>query len=95
MLYDNYFYFFRSTKERDTFISNPARFVDSSSLPRNSDLPMRIKPHKACEVVMHEKALNSHCAVSLMDEERVKKGDMALLVVFKEDKYIFDSEFKL
>ena len=44
---------------------------------------------------MHEKALNGHCSVSLMDEERVRKGDAALLVIFREDKYVFDSEFKL
>lgn len=56
---------------------------------------MRFAPHKACEVTVHEKALSGHCPVSLMDEERVRKGDPALLVVYREDKYIFDSEFKL
>ena len=52
-------------------------------------------PHKACEVIVHEKALSGHCSVAMLDEERVRKGDPALLVIFKEDKYIFDSEFKL
>ena len=44
---------------------------------------------------MHEKAFGGHCSVSLVDEERVCKGDPALLVIYREDKYIFESEFKL
>jgi hypothetical protein len=52
-------------------------------------------PHKACEVVVHEKAIGGHCTVSVMDEERVSKGDPALLVIYRDDKFIFDSEFKL
>lgn len=30
-----------------------------------------------------------------MDEERVSKGDPCLLIVFRENKYIFSNEFKL
>jgi hypothetical protein len=30
-----------------------------------------------------------------MDEDRVRKGDQVLVVIFKEDKFVFDSEFKL
>jgi hypothetical protein len=52
-------------------------------------------PHKACEIVVHEKAIGGHCTVSVMDEERVSKGDSALLVIYRDDKFIFDSEFKL
>jgi hypothetical protein len=33
--------------------------------------------------------------VSLTDEERVRKGDPALLVLYKDDRYVFDSESKL
>jgi hypothetical protein len=44
---------------------------------------------------VHEKAFGGHCAVSLLDEDRVRKGDPSLLVIFREDKYIFDNEFKL
>ena len=95
VLYDNCFYFFRSSTERDTFLANPTRFVDTSSFPRVSDIPIRYQPHKACEVTVHEKAFGGHCSVSLADEERVCKGDPALLVIYREDKYIFDSEFKL
>jgi hypothetical protein len=52
-------------------------------------------PHKAAEVVNMEKLLNSHCAVTLMDEDRVTKGDPILVIVYKENKYAFASEFKL
>lgn len=95
VLYENYFYFFRSTNERDTFLANPGRFVDISSFPRHVDIPMRFPPHKACEVSVHEKAFGGHCPVSLMDEDRVRKGDPALLIIYREDKYIFETEFKL
>ena len=95
LLYANCFYFFRSQKERDLFLANPERFVDIASFPKNAELPRRLQPHKACEVLVHEKAFTSHCPVSLMDEERVRKGDGALLVVFRDDKFVFDSEFKL
>lgn len=30
-----------------------------------------------------------------MDEERVKKGDTLLLIVFREQRYVFDNEYKL
>jgi hypothetical protein len=30
-----------------------------------------------------------------MDEERVTKGDVVLLVEYKGGKYIFDNEYKL
>ena len=95
VLYHNSFYFFASTQERDVFLTNPSRFVDPSSLPRSLELPFRLMPHKSSEVIVHEKTLNGHCSVTLMDEDRVKKGDPSLLVIYKEDKYVFDSEFKL
>ena len=95
MLYKNTFYYFRSEKDRDLFIANPSRFLVNVTLPRHQDLPLRVMPHKAGEAMLHEKALNGHCAVTLMDEERVKKGDSNLLVLFKEGKYIFETEFKL
>lgn len=95
VLFNNAFYFFKSTRERDLFLANPTRFVETSSFPRPNDLPLRAMPHKACEVIAHEKALSSHCPVCLTDEDRVRKGDAALLIVYREDKYVFDSEFKL
>jgi hypothetical protein len=77
------------------FVQNPSRFIMNVALPRLTDLPLRFLPHKAAEVMLLEKALNGHCAVTLMDEERVKRGDALLLIVYREHKFIFDSEFKL
>lgn len=77
------------------FASNPARFVDTSSFPRYSELPMRFMPHKACEVVVHEKAIGGHCSVSLIDDEKVCKGDQALMIMYREDKFIFENEHRL
>jgi hypothetical protein len=51
VLYDNAFYFFKSSKERDMFIANPGRFVEIGSFPRPHDLPLRANPHKACEII--------------------------------------------
>jgi hypothetical protein len=65
------------------------------SLPKPTDLPIRFFPHKAAEVVINEKTLNGHCSITLMDEERVNKGDPILLIIYKENKYIFENEFKL
>ncbi len=95
VLFNNAFYFFKSSRERDLFLANPSRFVEHGSFPRHHELPLRAMPHKACEVVSHEKALSGHCSVCLTDEDRVRKGDSALLIVYRDDKYIFDSEFKL
>jgi hypothetical protein len=60
-----------------------------------ADLPLRLLPHKAAEIMLHEKSLNSHCSVTLMDEERVLKGDPILVISYKDNKYAFASEFKL
>ena len=52
-------------------------------------------PHKAAEIVTHDKTLSGHCPICVMDEERVVKGDDILLVQYKEQKFAFDSEYKL
>ena len=78
VLFNNNFFFFKSSKERDMFLSNPNRFLQSPSFPKPHDLSLRLKPHKAAEVIIHEKALNGHCPASLLDEERVTKGDQIL-----------------
>mmetsp|Transcript_9738 Transcript_9738/g.9482 ORF Transcript_9738/g.9482 Transcript_9738/m.9482 type:complete len:121 (+) Transcript_9738:1501-1863(+) len=77
------------------FISNPERFLLNSKLPQKTDLPIRMMPHKASEIVPYEKALNGYCAPTILDEERVCKADPLLLVVYKENKFIFQSEYKL
>jgi len=95
VLYNSSFYFFKSTKERDMLLSDYHRFTHDTMFPRGNELPLRPQPHKACEIILHEKSLSGHCAVSLNDEDRVRKGDPALLIFYKDDKYVFDSEFKL
>lgn len=95
VLYNNAFYFFKSNKERDMFLSDFNRFTQDVNFPRGNELPLRAQPHKACEIILHEKSLSGHCAVSLTDEDRVRKGDPGLLILYKEDRYVFESEFKL
>lgn len=95
VLLKNAFYYFRSIKERDLFLANPSRFIVNVTLPKDKDMPLRAPHHKAAEILLNEKHLNAHCAVTLIDEERVKKGDPLLLILFKEGKYVFDNEFKL
>ena len=51
------------------------RFLASTSFPRQDDLPLRLLPHKAAEIVSFEKALDGYCSVTLNDEERVTLGD--------------------
>ena len=58
-------------------------------------MPLRVPHHKAAECLLGEKHLNAHCAVTLIDEDRVKKGDTLLLILFREGKFVFDNEFKL
>ena len=77
------------------FIANPSRFILNVTLPKNGDLPLRVYHHKAAEILVHEKSLSGHCPITLMDEERVKKGDPLLLILFRDNKYVFDSEYKL
>mmetsp|Transcript_17746 Transcript_17746/g.12680 ORF Transcript_17746/g.12680 Transcript_17746/m.12680 type:complete len:121 (+) Transcript_17746:3082-3444(+) len=77
------------------FVKNPERFLVGSKLPAKQELPIRMYPHKAAEVVGYEKALNGYCPSTIIDEERVSKADQLLLIVFKESKYIFQSEYKL
>ncbi len=55
MLYKNIFYYFKSIKERDMFISNPERFIINSNMPKLQDLPVRLLPHKAGEIITFEK----------------------------------------
>lgn len=65
------------------------------ALPKDRDLPLRVSHHKAAEGLLNEKQLNSHCPVTLLDEDRVKKGDSLLIILFKEAKFSFDNEHKL
>ena len=95
VLMKNSFYYFKSIKERDLFLANPSRFTQNMALPKDRDLPLRVSHHKAAEGLLNEKQLNSHCPVTLLDEDRVKKGDSLLIILFKEAKFSFDNEHKL
>src|SRR5207244_1998235 len=95
VLYKNIFYYFKSNKERDIFITNSERFLVNSNFPKQNDLPLRLLPHKAGEIIAFEKALNGHCATTLIDEERVAKGDLILVISYKDGKYAFENEYKL
>ena len=77
------------------FLANPQRFIINVTLPKEKELPLRAYHHKAAEILLNEKHLNGHCSVTLIDEERVKKGDPLLLIIFKDGKFIFDTEYKL
>lgn len=71
LLYKNFFYYFKSQKERDMFFSNPTRFLHNSNFPKLIEVPIRAMPHKAAEIILHEKAILGHCPSTLIDEERV------------------------
>jgi hypothetical protein len=58
-------------------------------------IPLRLKPHKAAEIIAQEKALLGHCPVTLVDADRVVKGDPLLVVQYKDQKFSFESEAKL
>jgi len=77
------------------FIANPKRFTNNVIFSSSKGIPMRFKHHKAAEILAQDKALMGYCPVTLVDEERVCKGDPMLVVHYKEYKYTFDSEFKL
>lgn len=77
------------------FLSNPGRFLTGVSFPKPCDLSLRMMPHKAAEIIVHDKSHQGFCTVTLMDEERVVKGDPILLIHFKENKFIFENEYKL
>ena len=93
LLYKDAFYYFKGQSERDIFSKNPERFIQNTSFP--TELPKRVKPHKASEIFSQEKGLAGYCPVSLVDEERIEKGDSLYLAIYKEVKFIFESEEKL
>lgn len=74
------FYYFKGGAEKEMFLSAPNRFVNNVIFSSEKGIPLRLKPHKAAEIVAQEKAVLGHCPVSLMDENRVLKGDPLLSV---------------
>lgn len=77
------------------FTSAPARFTNNVIFSSEKGIPLRLKPHKSAEIVAQEKAVLGHCPVSLVDENKVVKGDPLLSVQYKDQKYSFENEPKL
>lgn len=85
LLYENVFYYFKGEVEKQMFLSCPQRFVNNIIFSSIKGLPLRLKPHKAAEIVAHEKAILGHCPVSLVDQNKaVVKGDPLLTVSYKD-----------
>ena len=87
MLFENVFYYFKGPAEKEMFLAAPARFVNNVIFSSEKGIPLRLKPHKAAEIVAQEKYIIGHCPVSLVDEQKVVKGDPLLAVQYKDQKY--------
>jgi hypothetical protein len=77
------------------FLEAPMRFANNVIFSSAKGIPIRLKPHKAAEVVAQEKGLLGHCPVSLVDDVAITKGDPLLTVQYKDQKFCFESEHKL
>jgi len=53
-------YFFRNLEQRDIFLENPEKFTDELIFPTTSEIPIRIEPHNAAQVVTKEKNLANY-----------------------------------
>jgi len=95
LFFKHVFYYFRTPAERELFAGNPARFTKNVIFSSQKGIPLRLKPHKAAEIIAQEKALLGHCPVTLVDADRVVKGDPLLVVQYKDQKFSFESEVKL
>merc|ERR1712166_1299551 len=95
LFFKHVFYYFQGQAEKELFIANPARFTNNVIFSSHKGIPLRLKPHKAAEIIAQEKALLGHCPVTLVDEDRVVKGDPLLVVQYKDSKFSFESEPKL
>jgi len=95
VLYRHQFYYFNGASERDIFVNNPKRFADKTIFANGRNCPLLIRTYKSAELVAQEKALQSHCPVTLKDEGRVAKGNNLLIVQFKDNRYVFVDEEKL
>lgn len=80
VFYKNVFYYFTGRAEKELFMSNPLRFTNNVIFSSNKGIPLRLKPHKAAEIVAQEKALIGYCSVTMVDVDRVIKGDPLLVV---------------
>jgi len=79
VFFQNVFFYFKSQTERKMFISNPDRFLNNVIFSKPKSIPIRFKLHKAAEICSDassgDKYILSHCPVTLVDENRVARGD--------------------
>jgi adenylate/nucleoside-diphosphate kinase len=95
VLYRHVFYYFKSIVERDCFLRNPRNFTEKVIFSSDRNTPKRIRCYKAAELVAQEKAIMSHCPVTLKDEGKVEKGQSLLVVQFKDNRFVFGNEEKM
>lgn len=95
MLYRHVFYYFKGETERDIFLRNPRNFTEKVIFSTDRNTPKRIRSYKAAELVAQEKAIMSHCPVTLKDENKVEKGHALLVVQFKDNRFVFVNEEKM
>jgi hypothetical protein len=88
------FYYFAGPAERAIFVANPRTFTEKIVFSTARNIPSLLRQHKASEIIAQEKALMGHCSVTLKDEERVLKGDNLILVNFKDQRYVFETQEK-
>lgn len=51
VLYQNFFYFFASDKEKATFLANPSTFTDKVIFSQPRNVPTFMRQHKAAEII--------------------------------------------
>jgi len=93
-LYQNLFYYFAGPAERAIFVANPRTFTEKIVFSTARNIPSLLRQHKASEIIAQEKALMGHCSVTLKDEEKVLKGENLILVNFKDQRYVFETQEK-
>lgn len=51
VLYQNVFLYFKGPAEKEMFLSCPGRFINNVIFSSDKGIPLRLKPHKAAEIV--------------------------------------------
>jgi len=74
------------------FISNPARFLNDFSFPK--DKPDNVKSYRAAECLNREKALKGYCPVSLTEKEDItkSKGYPLFISHYQGQRFTFRSQ---
>lgn len=51
VFYQNVFFYFKGQTEKEMFIAMPSRFTNNVIFSSEKGIPLRLKPHKAAEIV--------------------------------------------